>query len=369
MARLLLLLFGVFSFQLISAQEFNKQDTLKIDIDLDQKTDTIIFDRTKAVIVCKLSSSNFKNIQSLELAFEEPQSKIREAGNGFTYVVPFMRAGYHADFKYNKKAGKIQLVAMDRYEFGPANNDGSGESSVDLLTNKYEGSWNYYDVEKRKLVKIPTIKAPMFLPETFLENFSDEIVYRYMEMCSNMYLAQKNKLYGRKIENVVWKNYHPFSDKTYVVSIKKTEDVEESEIYFLKQTAQSTKIIWQEKITINFPKVEANFDDFNGDGIKDLLIFSTTGARGNNEFYYLYLVKGNQLIKVKNFENVVNPQYDKQHKVIIAYGYAGTNNYSIYKISTDYKAVQIGESFTDDFDSDTEELNKRIEQLLKKHRQ
>lgn len=369
MVKLLLLILGLCSSQLISAQEFNKQDTLKIDLDFDQKTDTIILDRTKAVIVCKLSSQNYKPVKTLELAFEEPQAKIRETGNGFTYVVPFMRAGYHADFKYNKKVGKIQLVAMDRYEFGPANNDGSGESSVDLLTNKYEGSWNYYDVEKRKLVKIPTIKAPMFLPETFLENFSDEIVYRYMEMCSNMYLAQKNKLYGRKMENVVWKNYYPFSDKTYVVSIKKTEDVAESDIYFLKQTAQATKTIWQDKITINFPKVEANFNDFNGDGIKDLLIFSTTGARGNNEFYYLYLVKGNQLIKVKNFENIVNPQYDKQHKVIIAYGYAGTNNYSIYKISADHKAVQIGESFTDDFDSDTEELNKRIEQLLKKHRQ
>jgi len=362
-------MFSLHSCQLISAQGFNKQDTLTIDLDSDKKMDTIIFNRLNALIVCKLSSQKYKAVQTLELAFEEPQAKIREMGNSFVYVVPSMRAGYHAEFSYNKTVGKIQLVAIDRYEFGPANNDGSGESSVDLLTNKYEGDWNYYDLEKKKLVKIPTIRTQMVLPETFLENFDDGIIYRYIEMCSNIYLTQKNKLSGHQINKVVWENYYPFSDKTYVVSIKKTEDVAEAEIYFLKQTAQSTKTIWKDKITINQPKISVNFDDFNGDGLKDLLVFSTTGARGSNEFYHLYLVKGNNLIRVKNFEDIVNPQYDQQHKVIIAYGYAGTNNYSIFKISADYKAVQIGESFEDDFDSDKEELNKRIEQLLKKHRQ
>ena len=98
-----------------------------------------------------------------------------------------------------------------------------------------------------------------------------------------------------------------------------------------------------------------------------MLVFSSTGARGSNEFYYLYLVdpKTNTLTKVNDFEVIVNPVYDKEHNVIIAYGYAVTNSYTIYKISASNKVVQIGDSFTDDFESEPEELKLRITKLLK----
>lgn len=175
----------------VRAQDFSKKDTLKFDIDLDQKIDTIIFDRTKSVIVCKLSSQKYNICQSLALAAEEPQAGIRKKGKGFTYYVPQMRSGYHCDFIYNKVAKKIQLKAIDRYEFGPANNDGSGYSKLNLLTNYYEGNWNYYDEKGEKLTKLPVIKRQMTLPRTYLQNFNDEIAYRYIEMCAALYNKTK----------------------------------------------------------------------------------------------------------------------------------------------------------------------------------
>ena len=370
MIKRLLVLMCILCFQGVYAQEYNTNDTLKIDLDHDRVTDTVIFDRVKAEISCRLSTQKFKLIKSLELALEEPQAGIRKSGQGFTYAVPSMRSGYHTDFKYNQTVKKIQLVAMDRYEFGPANNDGSGESSLDLLTNQYEGNWSYYDEERSELIKIPLIKRKMVFLVTYLDSFNDEIAYRYMEKCGAIYEEEKSKITTSHVKpdtNVVWANYYPLSDKKFVVSIKQNRLTGKSSIYFLQQTAQATQTIWKETIVINQPNSTVNYEDFNGDGIKDLFVFSTTGARGANEFYYLYLVnvKTKTLNKVRGFEKIVNPQYDKLHQLIVSYGYAGTNHYSIYKISADHTIRQIGESFEDNFDSDADELNNRIEKLLK----
>ncbi|MEO5911321.1 MAG: hypothetical protein ABIP95_10560 [Pelobium sp.] len=370
MLRIFLLMIGILSFKMIYAQEFNTNDTLKLDLDFDQKTDTVVFDRVKAIISCKLSTQNFKKVQSQELGFEEPQSHIRVSAGGFTYSVPWMRAGYHADFAYNKIDKKVQLVAMDRYEFGPANNDGSGESSIDLLTNEYLGDWNYYDLKHEELVKIPTIKRKMIFPKTYLNNFGDEIPYEYSAKCADIFNQEKAKLIKADVlknEKYTWRNYYPFADKNYIVSIKQTEDDANSEIYFVKKLANSTRLIWKETITINQPQSSVVYQDFNGDGIKDLLVFSTTGARGSNEFYYLYLVdeKTKSLTKVQDFETIVNPSYHEKHRVVTAYGYSGTNNYSIYKILANHKIVEIGQSFEDDFESDADELDRRIETILK----
>ena len=191
--KVFVLLICLLAFVAGHAQKYNKNDTLRFDLDLDQKLDLVIFDRTKDIIVCKLSTKNFVPIQSLALASEEPQSGIRKNANGFTYFVPYMRSGYHCDFTYHKVEKKIQLTAMDRYEFGPANNNGSGESSVNLLTHQYEGNWNYYDMEIEELVKLPTIKRRMVLPKTYLENFTDDIAYKYANNCAALFEGAKQK--------------------------------------------------------------------------------------------------------------------------------------------------------------------------------
>ncbi|GEM_PF-371506 len=191
--RVVVLLSCLFAFVTGHAQTYSKNDTLKFDLDFDQKPDLVIFDRTKDVIICKLSTKKFVPIKTLELAFEEPQSGIRKNSNGFTYFVPHMRSGYHCDFTYNKVEKKIQLTAMDRYEFGPANNSGSGESSVNLLTHHYEGNWNYYDMEIEELVKLPTIKRKMVLPRTYLENFTNDIAYKYANHCAALFETAKQK--------------------------------------------------------------------------------------------------------------------------------------------------------------------------------
>lgn len=189
------------SFLILIISLVNAQEKLISDIDFDGMNDTIYLDENEAVIVAKLSTQKFKKIKSQPLEIT-PQSFIKKTKNGFEYQINFMRAGYANQFRYEKKEKRIRLIGMSRYEFGNAANDGSGESSVNLLTNDYIGEWNYFDHlandEKGELVKIPTIKTKMQFDKAYLEDFIDESYYQFGERCAALYQSHKEKEIARR---------------------------------------------------------------------------------------------------------------------------------------------------------------------------
>ena len=164
------------------------------DLDKDGIKDSISFGQQKEVIICKLSTNKFKPIYSQTGLSDEMSSGIKETKNGFEFYVNHMRAGFANQFRYEEKDKKIRLIGMSRYEFGPANNDGSGNSSVNLLTNKYIGEWHHYDLKKEKLIKMPTIKSRMYFSKIYLENYNSKSQYEYQEKCSALYYIQKKKM-------------------------------------------------------------------------------------------------------------------------------------------------------------------------------
>ena len=174
------------------------QNKLVKDIDNDGKNDTIFIDVEKSTIVCKLSTLNYESISSKPIEILNEPSGIIETKNGFAFFNGWMRAGYKNQFRYNSKTKRIQLIGMSRYEFGNAANDGSGESSVNLLTGDYIGNWNYYDMEKDSLIKIPTIRTKMKFKTINLEDFSDETYFNYAEKCAELYHKYKKITMNKK---------------------------------------------------------------------------------------------------------------------------------------------------------------------------
>ena len=194
MKRILITLLLFFSFNLQS------QASLIKDIDFDSVNDTVYIDSDSLYIVCKLSTQDFVPIFSELNGVEDGEFGISATRNGFEYYSSAMRGGFACQFRYEVKAKKVRLIGMSRYEFGNATNDGSGNSSVNLLTGDYIGDWNYYDLAANKgqgkLVKIPTIRTKMPFELTYLENFTVGIFYDYMERCSALYYKYKNALIG-----------------------------------------------------------------------------------------------------------------------------------------------------------------------------
>lgn len=186
MRKSIILILTLFHYALVFGQ-----DQLVEDLDNDRINDTVYVDREASRIVCRLSTQQFKKIQSKDIDVLNENAGVRATKNGFEFYNNWMRAGYSNQFRYEVKTKKMQLIGMSRYEFGNAMNDGSGESSINLLTNDYIGNWNYFDAKKEQLVKIPTIKTKMVLGKIYLDMFNDETYFNYAGKCAALY--EKNR--------------------------------------------------------------------------------------------------------------------------------------------------------------------------------
>jgi len=187
------IIFPVILVLLISAPVFAQRELVK-DIDGDNIKDSVYIDSATSAIVCKLSGKNFKKVTSKAIETLNDISGITEAKNGFEFYNDWMRAGYKNQFRYDPASKKIRLIGMSRYEFGNASNDGSGESSVNLLTNSYIGNWNFYSERREKLVSIPTIKTNMIFPAIYLEGFGEDTYFEFADRCATLYQQRKEQL-------------------------------------------------------------------------------------------------------------------------------------------------------------------------------
>ena len=139
----------------------------------------------------------------------------------------------------------------------------------------------------------------------------------------------------------------------FVFKLMKTSNSKPHEIY---------------KDTIFSTVQEIDFQDFNGDGIKDILIQNSSDVR-SNWTYNLYLVdlKNNTLKKIKGFNDIKNPKYLKKYNLIDNYVHSGKNWTSLYKIKGD-SVVDLGVLI---YDNQTEngsyqrELKDAIEKIIK----
>ena len=61
---------------------------------------------------------------------------------------------------------------------------------------------------------------------------------------------------------------------------------------------------------------EVKLQDMDGDGSKDIMLLLASDGRGNQN-YALFLVKGKNLIEVKDFEELYAPVYDEKQKMIV----------------------------------------------------
>lgn len=196
------------------------------------------------------------------------------------------------------------------------------------------------------------------------------LLHIVLSLSSSTLLAQE-KVFHQPNARGEWQYVYPFADKSYVLAIQHgiNDDEEDgpktSNIYFGK-IGKTDKVFWKEQLLIRLIKNNISYEDYNNDGVKDIVIFEDTGARGGNAYYNLYLLNptNRTIKKVNGFNKIVNPSYNKKHKIIVGYGLVGNDVYvNIYKINVNNKIYQIGDSFKETEDVD---LDKKITDILKK---
>jgi hypothetical protein len=87
-------------------------------------------------------------------------------------------------------------------------------------------------------------------------------------------------------------------------------------------------------------RANVKLQDFNNDGVKDVLIFYDYDVR-SNEMYHLYLVnsKSKALIRVKGFEDVKNPKFNHKKNIIESNVISGKNYIAYYRINKSNKLI------------------------------
>ncbi|MGU3373618.1 hypothetical protein [Chryseobacterium sp. M5A1_1a] len=164
------------------------------DLDGDSIKDTIRIDSDSRTLICFLSTQKFKKIQSGVIQRLNFGNTLEPTKKGFEFWNDFDRSGFRCVFEYDAKAKKMKLVQMRRvddilrYDYGEKS---KGYSSINLLTNEYIG--NFYKVSHGKLQKMPTIKAKMTFPVTYLETFDDVLCFEYEKKCLALYKENEKK--------------------------------------------------------------------------------------------------------------------------------------------------------------------------------
>ena len=160
-----------------------------------------------------------------------------------------------------------------------------------------------------------------------------------------------------------------FNDNSYRLTVHifdntgYDEERNNAVLTFTKQEKNKTKVIFKDSLYCMHPFID--FQDFNNDKIKDVLIFYSTGARANPT-YHLYLTdkKSRKLIRVTGFEKLPNPSLDRTNNIITSIGLSGTNYYSFYRINMKNRLVNLRHSYEEN-PSDSTQYEKAIRQILR----
>ncbi|MFL5740215.1 MAG: XAC2610-related protein [Flavisolibacter sp.] len=164
-----------------------------------------------------------------------------------------------------------------------------------------------------------------------------------------------------------------FGDNTYKLTLHIFDTANDYDaerknavLTFSRLNGNQTEIFFRDSMFSMYPNID--FQDFNNDKVKDILIFYYTGARANPT-YHLYLtdLKNRKLIRVKGFEELPNPDLDTTHNIIESIALSGTNYYSFYRINSNNRLINLGHSFGEN-PKDSTQYERALRQIIKKHK-
>ena len=189
----------------------------------------------------------------------------------------------------------------------------------------------------------------------FLSNAQDESSIDTLKInCDSIYAKKGFSILHITYDKEVQDGY--LDEKNSVFIFRKTENGIIKEIY---------------RDTIFSRVQEINFEDFNNDKVKDILVQNISDVRSNYT-YILYLVnpKNYTLTKIKGFEEIKNPFYNSEYNIVESRVSSGTDYTAFYKIIKthvyDYK-IYVDDNHEENNNYD-EEYDKALKKILQKNK-
>lgn len=151
--------------------------------------------------------------------------------------------------------------------------------------------------------------------------------------------------FGVSVTNPAFHNYEGYINVTYQITsyVKEGNNWKTQSVISITSDSTKYKCIGS----------DVKIADMDNDGKKDILIL--TYGDGRNKNYKLFLFKDKHLVEVEDFEELANPTYDSNNKVISTYeSWHGGHLIGMYQVIRD--SLIFIESTLEDFDRDGDSL-------------
>lgn len=179
--------------------------TLWTDIDGDGKQDKIeILKHNDVVSVrCKLTATN-RAYKSKPFPFSKNNSTLEKRKNGFLLKGSPYLEELRYQFRYDKKSKQVELIGLD-YNHLTKNIQRSTNSknSINLLTNKFVGEWEYFNSKTKEFMKLPTFKSKFQTNKFYLTSDIEKLFQRLVTV-SDKYELQASKRYEKSSKNMAY---------------------------------------------------------------------------------------------------------------------------------------------------------------------
>jgi len=199
--------------------------TLWTDIDGDGKQDKIelVKHKSSVTVRCKLTAQN-RVYKSKPFPYTITETSLSKKKRGFLLTVSQHRQEDTYQFRYEPKVKKIRLIGLNTLsQTGNIEHSTSAIGSLNLLTQKFVGEYEYYSINTKEYKKLPT----------FYTRFSTQKTYLNSDISA---------LYEKII-----KRTHSYENK----ACKQYEKSSKSMAYFLKRKFPYYKVIKNTKEDVN----------------------------------------------------------------------------------------------------------------------
>ena len=137
---------------------------------------------------------------------------------------------------------------------------------------------------------------------------------------------------------------------------------------FTITSVKNNKLITKDSIGSMMTNIE--FEDYNNDGIKDILVYHAHGARANR-FFYLYIAdnKTKTFIRLNGFEKLPNTSIDKKNNIITSCALYGMIGYSFYRINNKHQLIKLGKTIETTPDPQDSTFEKEYKRIISKYKE
>ena len=162
---------SVFLFSMLSFS----QQSVSLDLDNDGIDDQVNCMNIEQgfKISYNLSSQKDKNFVTETVTVGGQAQSLTASKNILILKMQYNRAENYYKFRYSTKLGRVIMIGFDTKAYGNATNDGSGTSSLNLLTGDYQGKWKKFNAKTKTLVNKPVVVKKFTVKTYFLDDLSD----------------------------------------------------------------------------------------------------------------------------------------------------------------------------------------------------